>query len=102
MALLECLARVAPRLGVQLEVATVHHGRAQSDEVVKARARAFHVVKKMAAKHGLVFHGVRRGLRLAALTRGPAGSVLVTGALLPMLCTSIRPSGFKQRFAVSK
>jgi len=61
--LVECLHRIAPRLGVELHVATVHHGRSKNPVVLEARDRAFEIVRSAAVARGLRFHGHRRDVR---------------------------------------
>lgn len=63
--LVECLARLAPRLALDLEVVSLHHGR--SDRWAGAREKAFAVARTAARARGLRFHGIRRDGRLREL-----------------------------------
>lgn len=56
IACLEVLARIRTRLGVQLAVASVHHGRSDSIGVWDARNSALQIVREAAHRVGLEFY----------------------------------------------
>jgi tRNA(Ile)-lysidine synthase len=68
VALLHIMARVAPRLGINLSVAHVHHGPAAVIETQIARAKAQTFVAELAKKLGLKFYTVTRSSDLGELS----------------------------------
>lgn len=67
VALLNILAQIAPRLGVQVIVAHIHHGRSLNPESRHFRDRALELVQVQAQALGLVFHSVCRSVEQSPL-----------------------------------
>jgi tRNA(Ile)-lysidine synthase len=63
LVLLAVMSAVAPRLGLQIEAVTVHHGRSSKKRVAAARSEALRLVQTYCTNRQIPFRGVVRDRR---------------------------------------